>query len=118
VSDKATDHISDVRSALMAQLRALREATPDKLADEIRRAKAVNETAQTIVNTARVEVDYINAINGGASAPFIEAPEDDHPPRIPSKPQSPLPTADDPARLGGPSANHPWRGSVTRHRSE
>jgi DNA helicase HerA-like ATPase len=116
VSDKPSDHISDVRSILMAQLRALREATPDKLAEEIRRAKAVNETAQTIVNTARVEVDYIAAIKGAASAPFIEAVEEERPPRIPDKPQSPLPSADDPARLGGPSAKHPWRGNVTRHR--
>jgi hypothetical protein len=101
----------------MAQLRALREATPDKLAEEIRRAKAVNETAQTIVNTARVEVDYIAAIKGGASSSFIESPEEERPPRIPEKPQSPLPAVDDPARLGGPSSKHPWRGSVTRHRS-
>lgn len=112
-----SNHISDVRNMLMDQLRALRAASPEKLAEEIRRSKAINETAQTIVNTARVEVDYIQAIKGGASAPFIEAEDEPRAPRIPTTPQSPLPAPDDPARLGGPSAGHPWRGNSRRHRA-
>jgi len=112
-----SDHISDLRAVLMEQLRTLRSADLASLPEEIRRAKAVAEVAQTIINSAKVEVDYIAAIKGGAESPFIEAREmEPAPPPIPTYPQSPLPVADDVARCGGPSASHPWRGQVTRHR--
>lgn len=111
------NHIDTVRQHLLDQLQALRDAKPEDLQNELQRAKGVSELAQTAVNTAKVEVDYINAVRGAASSPFLEAPDErDRTPAVPSTPQSPLPAPDDPARLGGPPANHPWRGSVTRHR--
>jgi hypothetical protein len=67
--------------------------------------------AQVVVNTARVEVDYIEAVKGASDSPFLQAPDEVSKPQIPTARQSPLPTLqqDDPARLGGPAASHPWR---------
>lgn len=114
--DGQTDHISDVRRMLIEQLRSLRSADPSVLQREIRRARAVAEVAQVVVNTARVEVDYIAAVRGASDSSFLQAPDEQVQPRLPTKPQSPLPSVDDPARLGGPSKNHPWRAGVSRDR--
>lgn len=48
--------ITALREALFATLNGLRDK--DKPL-EIERAKAINETAQTIINSAKVEVDYL-----------------------------------------------------------
>lgn len=69
------NHISTVRQHLLDQLAALRSATPEALKDELARAKGVSELAQTITNTAKVEVDYLVA-TGQSSTPFLEVPPD------------------------------------------
>lgn len=56
--------IGDLRDHLFEILEALKD--PDKPMD-IARAKACADVAQTIINSAKVEVDFINAIGGGAS---------------------------------------------------
>lgn len=56
-----------LRVELFATLRALREGKID-----VERAKAISEVAQTIINSAKVEVDYLRVNNGGES-PFFEA---------------------------------------------
>jgi hypothetical protein len=110
------DHISTVRRHMLDQLRALRTAPRgEDLSLEIRRAKAVTEVAQTIINAARVEVDYVNAVKGAAESAFLQEPDESKRPQIPSTPQSALPTTDT-ARLGGPAPDHPWRGGSTVHR--
>lgn len=110
------DHISTLRRHMLDQLRALRSAPKgEDLSLEIRRAKAVSEVAQTLINAARVEVDYVNAVRGAAESAFLKEPDADKTPRLPSTPQSPLPTTDT-ARLGGPAPDHPWRGASTVHR--
>lgn len=111
-------HISDVRAALIEQLQALRSAKPTDLDAELRRAKGVSEVAQVIVNSAKVEVDYIMAVKGASDSPFLQAEDEGGTPVIPSTPQGHFsglgerPGPADPARLGGPSANHPWRGKA------
>ncbi|MGY8903728.1 MAG: hypothetical protein ACKVIH_04175 [Burkholderiales bacterium] len=61
---------------MIDQLRALRSALPGADLDaEIRRAKGVSEITQTIINSAKVEVDYLQA-TGQASTPFLEVPPD------------------------------------------
>lgn len=56
----------------------LRETMFDTLADlragkiTVEQAKAVSDISQTIINTAKVEVDYIRA-NKGGETPFLEA---------------------------------------------
>lgn len=66
----------------------LREAMFDTLADlragkiTVEQAKAVSDIGQTIINSAKVEVDYIRANNGGET-PFLESTGNDNlPPGI------------------------------------
>lgn len=67
--------IEDLRDHLFATLEALRDE--DKPMD-IGRAKAISEVAQTIINTAKVEVDYLNVI-GGKGTKFIGAEQSEAP---------------------------------------
>lgn len=61
--------IEDLREHLFAQLDALRGKTSaDDIKHEIARAKAVSEVAQTIIASAKVEVEYLKANAGGESA--------------------------------------------------
>lgn len=61
----------------------LREAMFDTLADlragkiTVEQAKAVSDIGQTIINSAKVEVDYIRANNGGET-PFLESTGNDN----------------------------------------
>lgn len=60
--------IEDLRNHLFATLEDLRD--PDKPMD-IPRAKAIAEVAQTIINSAKVEVDYIEATGAIKGTGFI-----------------------------------------------
>jgi hypothetical protein len=74
---QAQPHIKDLRSLMVDQLRALRSAEPgEDLEAEIKRSKAVSELSQTIINSAKVEVDYLVATEQ-LSAPFLEVPPDE-----------------------------------------
>ena len=69
-------HINTVRQHLLDQMAALRGAsTPDAVKVELERAKGISELAQTAVNTAKVEVDYLVATGQDSSA-FLELPQD------------------------------------------
>jgi hypothetical protein len=74
-----SNHISTVRGHLIAQLAALKAAVPgDTLDAEIKRSKGMSELSQTIINSAKVEVEYL-AATGQQSAPFLEvAPDAPH----------------------------------------
>jgi hypothetical protein len=70
-------NIGDLRTTLFDVIEGVRNGSLD-----IEKAKAVNELAKTVVETAKVEVDYLRINNGGAS-PFIEAIGNDNlPPGI------------------------------------
>ncbi len=72
--------IDDLRDHLFETLEALRD-TEEPM--ELERAKAIADVAQVIVNSAKVEVDFLKATGGLRSTGF-------------------LPNADDePKRLGG-----------------
>lgn len=60
------DDINTLRSELFATLRALRDQENPM---ELARAKAVSDVAQTIINSAKVEVDMINAVGARHMAP-------------------------------------------------
>lgn len=76
MNDEQPNHISTVRAHMIEQLRALRTAKPgEELDAEIRRAKGVSDIAQTIINSARVEVEYLHK-TGQQSTPFLEVPPD------------------------------------------
>jgi hypothetical protein len=68
-------HISTVRKFLIDQARALRTAKPEDLKVELERSKALSSVAEVIVDSARVEVEYLRATNQ-ASTPFLEVPPD------------------------------------------
>lgn len=62
--------ISTLYDALFETLQAARAGSMD-----IERVKAINDTAQTIVNAAKVEVDHMK-VTGGSGSGFIDASGD------------------------------------------
>jgi hypothetical protein len=103
-SPQDSNHISTLRRHLLDQVRALRSASStEEVQREIDRSKAVAELAQAVVNTAKVEVDYLK-ITGQPSTPFLEVPPD----------QQYLPDAAGKQGLPRPPANGIT--SVVRHR--
>lgn len=64
-----TNDITTVRTALFDTLRGLGNKNEPM---DIERAKAINEVAQTIINSAKVEVDALRVI-GGTGSGFIPA---------------------------------------------
>ncbi len=72
-NDDRTDNITVLREALFAQLRELRAATePAAVRLAIEKSRAVSEIGKTLIDSARVEIDYLKH-NGGGEAPFLEA---------------------------------------------
>lgn len=72
--------LSDLRNHLFATIEGLLD--PEKPLD-IERAKAVGDVAQVIINSAKVEVEFLKEVGGNGSG-FI-APEKDAPLRIENK---------------------------------
>lgn len=103
-----------LRQMLFKQLEALTD--PSKTVD-LKRAQVSNETAQVIINSAKVEVEYVKAIDGAITLPFVEGQEGckERPYREPGQPQggnAALPGAETQHALGygsKPSDGHPWR---------
>lgn len=60
--------IEDLRNHLFATLEALAD---DEKPMEIERAKAISEVAQTIINSAKVEVDFMK-VTGAELPKFFE----------------------------------------------
>ncbi|MDO9052908.1 MAG: hypothetical protein Q7U37_03115 [Gallionella sp.] len=56
-----TNDITELRALLFDSMRSLKKGAS---ADDIALAKAKSEIAQTIINSAKVEVDYIRASGG------------------------------------------------------
>lgn len=63
--------IEDLRNHLFAALEALGDKESPM---EIERAHAIADVAQTIINSAKVEVDYMK-IAGGRGTDFLGLPE-------------------------------------------
>jgi hypothetical protein len=59
-------NLSDLREALFDALQKVKDGTL-----EIDQARAINEIGKTLVDTAKVEVDYLRATDGGESS-FID----------------------------------------------
>lgn len=60
------DNITALRAALFETLRGIKAGTLD-----LDKARAINEISKTLVDTAKVEVAYLQATGGGESA-FID----------------------------------------------
>ena len=68
MSDKNDqNNITALRAALFDTLRGVKSGAVD-----LDKARAVNELGKTLVETARVEVDYLRATGGGEST-FLDA---------------------------------------------
>ncbi len=66
--------MTDLRNHLFETLEALKdEEKPMDLA----RARAISDVAQTIINTAKVEVEFLNVMNAESGTEFFESPEGD-----------------------------------------
>lgn len=63
------ENITDLRNHLFATLKAVKSGEMD-----LDRARAVNEISKTIIDTARVEVDFIKTQGEGCSD-FIRPPD-------------------------------------------
>lgn len=72
----STNNIDTVREHLFETLKGL---TDKKQPMDLERAKAVCETAQTIINSAKVEVDYIKAVGGTTTSAFLQSKGEDKP---------------------------------------
>lgn len=91
-------HIDEVRAALMGTLTDLRDKANPM---DIDRAKAVAAVATVLVDSARVENDYLK-ITGQDRSDFLEVAKDD---------LAVIP------RVDGPAAHNPFP-TVVRHRLE
>jgi hypothetical protein len=78
--------IDDLRALLFETLRGVKEG---KIS--IERGKAVGELTQVIVNTAKIEVEFLKATKGKAKASAFFPPEDES-----EKPALPSPAASAP----------------------
>lgn len=65
------DTIADLREILFDTLRKVKTGELD-----VDRAKAINDTAQVIINTAKVEIDHMRTIGSHAGSVFIEGAQD------------------------------------------
>jgi hypothetical protein len=79
----AAPHISDIRTIMAEQLRALRSASPEALESELKRSKAVSELSQTMINSAKVEIQYLEVTKQNHS-PFLEVPPTVHTGNLPA----------------------------------
>lgn len=61
-----SNSINDLRTHLFDALRGLKNGSMD-----VEKAKAMSDIAQTIINSAKVEVDYIKA-SGSKGSGFLE----------------------------------------------
>ena len=102
-----SNDINTLRDALFETLAGLRnkEAPMD-----IERAKAINDTAQTIINSAKVEVDFCKATGQVSASGFLLA--------APVKPTAPAlpPGAEKTAHGIKTTVAVPGAGTVTTHR--
>lgn len=94
-----TPHITEVRQALLATLSDLRSRENPM---DIDRAKAVAHVASVLVETAKVEVDFLR-VTGSDRSDFLEPPKEAH--KLP--PPSGSPTANNPFPV---SASHRLNG--------
>jgi hypothetical protein len=84
----AKNKVSDLRDHLFETIEALKD--PDKPMD-LERARTISAVAQTIINSAKVEVDLARAVNGLPGSGFFNIQQESRElPRIPSAPRREL----------------------------
>ena len=66
------NRISDLRNHLFETIELLKD--PDHPM-EVQRAKAIYETAQTIIETGKLELQFIDLVGKGENSQFFEQPK-------------------------------------------
>jgi hypothetical protein len=64
--------MSDLRNHLFETLEALKDHDHPM---DIDRAKAISDVAQTLINSAKVEIQFLEAVGGSPGGEFFDAPE-------------------------------------------
>jgi hypothetical protein len=77
--------MEDIRNHLIAAMEGL--ADPDNPLD-IERARAISEIGQVLINSAKVEVEYIKVAGGHGTGFLVEREPQPTPPRLISRGQS------------------------------
>lgn len=72
--------MDDLRNHLFAALEGLAD---EEKPMEIERARAVAEVAQTVINAAKVQVDYIKTTGKPGGERFFQLPEETEPKQLP-----------------------------------
>jgi hypothetical protein len=75
------NNIRDLRKHLFETIEALKD--PDKPMD-VNRAKAISSVAQTIINSAKLEVQYLRATDSADQSEFLIAEEQRKKPALPA----------------------------------
>lgn len=99
-------NIESMRGHLFKVLEALDDDTKPL---DIARQRAVCETAQTLINSLKVEVELHAMLRGAIDVPFIESQSNERPSSADK-----APTAAERSQgvlTGGTGPNHPWRNS-------
>lgn len=68
------NRMDDLRNHLFETMEALKDKDDPM---DVQRAGAIRDVAQVLVNTAKVEVDYINATGQHGGSSFIESKSSD-----------------------------------------
>ena len=66
------NRIEDLRNHLFATLEALQD---EKNPMDLARAKAIGDVSQTIINSAKAEVEFLNAVGGQRASGFFPTTE-------------------------------------------
>lgn len=99
-----SNDINALRSTLFETLQQLKDGSLD-----LDRAKAINETAQVIINTAKAEVDYMKETGANTTTDFI--------PQQAARPTLPPPANGSTTTATGTKTVQPIPGgSVTTHK--
>lgn len=85
-------HLTDIRTIMLEQMKALRSASPDDIEVELKRSKGVNELSQTMINSAKVEIHYLEVTKQNCS-PFLEVPPTVHTGNLPTPAAPQLPNS-------------------------
>lgn len=77
----ANNTLEDLREHLFETLKALRDPENPM---SIERAKAISEVAQTVINSAKVEVDYLDVTDQNSARLPVFEPKPEEPAKLPA----------------------------------
>ncbi len=67
--------MDDLRDHLFESLERLRDAESDELEEETKRARAINDTASKLIESAKAEVQYLEVTGQQSGSRFLRGKE-------------------------------------------